>query len=101
MVGLAIARELSLHYNEVFVIEKNLKFGQETSSRNSEVIHSGIYYPKNSLKAKLCVEGNKMLYEYCITNGVIHKLLGKLVIATSDSEKQKHTLIFRCLGADL
>ena len=89
VVGLAIARELSLHYDEVFVIEKNLKFGQETSSRNSEVIHSGIYYPKGSLKAKLCVVGNKMLYEYCITNDVIQKRLGKLVIATSDSENEE------------
>lgn len=89
VVGLSIARELSEHYSEVFVIEKNLKYGQETSSRNSEVIHSGIYYPKNSLKAKLCIEGRKMLYEYCKANGIDHKRCGKLVIATSEAEDEE------------
>ncbi len=94
IVGLAIARELSMHYDEVYVIEKNLKFGQETSSRNSEVIHSGIYYPKNSLKAKLCVEGRKMLYEYCNANDIDHKRCGKLVIATNDAEDEELRTIF-------
>jgi L-2-hydroxyglutarate oxidase LhgO len=86
VVGLAIARELALYYDEIYVIEKNSKFGQETSSRNSEVIHSGIYYPKNSLKAKLCVEGRKLLYQYCEENIITHRKCGKLVVATNDSE---------------
>ena len=65
VIGLAIAAELAKHYDNIFVLEKHSKFGQETSSRNSEVIHSGVYYPTNSLKAKLCVEGKKLLYDYC------------------------------------
>lgn len=73
VVGLAIARELSLYYSDVYVIEKHRTFGQETSSRNSEVIHSGIYYPFNSLKAKLCLEGSKLLYEYARLNKIPHK----------------------------
>lgn len=88
VVGLAIAAKLSERFSDVFVLEKNLKFGQETSSRNSEVIHSGIYYPTNSLKAKLCVRGNRMLYEYCEAKQINHKRIGKLVVAT-DSEEEK------------
>ena len=65
IVGLAIAARYSQKHNNVFVIEKNEKFGQETSSRNSEVIHAGIYYPPDSLKARLCVEGRKLLYALC------------------------------------
>ena len=71
---------------EVYILEKNSKYGMETSSRNSGVIHAGIYHPKNSLKAKLCVEGNKMLYEFCKKYGVPHKKLGKLIVATNDEE---------------
>lgn len=89
VVGLAIARELSAHYSDVYLIEKNKTFGQETSSRNSEVIHSGIYYPKGSLKAILCVEGKKLLYGYCENNSVCYKKIGKLVIATNNSEDQE------------
>lgn len=73
VVGLAIAMELSRSGYSVLVIERNPSFGQETSSRNSEVIHSGIYYEKNSLKARLCVEGNELLYDWCIKNDVPHK----------------------------
>ncbi len=65
VIGLAIAVELSKKSKNIFVIEKNEKYGMETSSRNSEVIHGGLYYPKNSLKAKLCVEGIKFLYKRC------------------------------------
>ncbi|MDD3700331.1 MAG: NAD(P)/FAD-dependent oxidoreductase [Bacteroidales bacterium] len=87
VIGLAIAEELSKKFNKIFVVEKNKKFGQETSSRNSEVIHSGIYYPTNSLKAKLCVEGNKMLYDFCIKHGIPHSRCGKLVVATNLKEE--------------
>jgi L-2-hydroxyglutarate oxidase LhgO len=87
VIGLAIAAKLSEKFSGIFVLEKNLKFGQETSSRNSEVIHSGIYYPTNSLKASLCVKGNKMLYEYCIKKNINHKKIGKLVVATDSQEE--------------
>jgi len=88
VVGLAIAANLSKYYKDIFVLEKNEKLGQETSSRNSEVIHSGIYYPTDSLKAKLCVSGNKLLYQYCINNEINHKKCGKLVIATNSDEEK-------------
>jgi L-2-hydroxyglutarate oxidase LhgO len=65
VVGLAIATELSQEYDDIIVLERHDKFGRETSSRSSEVIHSGIYYPPDSLKALLCVQGAQLLYEYC------------------------------------
>lgn len=86
VVGLAIASELSEKYNDIFVIEKHPTFGQETSSRNSEVIHAGIYYPKGSLKAKLCVEGKKLLYDFCRKHEIPHKNCGKLIVATNEEE---------------
>ena len=86
VVGLAIAEKLSAVYRNVFVIEKHQTFGQETSSRNSEVIHAGIYYTKNSLKAKLCVEGKNLLYDYCKKNEVPYNNCGKLIVATSEEE---------------
>ena len=64
VVGLAIAEKLSNYFNDIIVIEKESTFGQHISSRNSEVIHSGFYYPKDSLKQKLCVKGNKLLYGF-------------------------------------
>src|SRR3989344_5146572 len=85
VVGLAIASELSKE-KYVVVLEKNDKFGIETSSRNSEIIHAGIYYPKNSLKAKLCVEGNPLLYETCDKNHIPYDKIGKLVVATNESD---------------
>jgi L-2-hydroxyglutarate oxidase LhgO len=86
VIGLAIAEKLSWANNDVFVVEKYTTFGQETSSRNSEVIHAGIYYPQGSLKAKLCVEGNELLYEYCRKFDIPHKKCGKLIVATSEDE---------------
>jgi len=65
VVGLAIAAKVSEKNEAVYLFEKNGRFGQETSSHNSGVVHSGIHYPKNSLKAKLCVKGNPMIYEIC------------------------------------
>ncbi|PKM76414.1 MAG: NAD(P)/FAD-dependent oxidoreductase [Firmicutes bacterium HGW-Firmicutes-15] len=84
VIGLAIARELSKQhsYKTIVVIEKRPKYGQETSSRNSEVIHSGIYYPANMLKTSLCIEGNSLLYEYCQKHRVAHYPIGKLIIAS-------------------
>jgi len=86
VVGLSIAAKLSEQNEGVCVLEKHKKFGQETSSRNSEVIHSGIYYPKGSLKAKLCITGRRMLYEYCRENEVLYNKCGKFIVATDEVE---------------
>jgi L-2-hydroxyglutarate oxidase LhgO len=86
VVGLAIAEKLSKEFSDVFLIEKHATFGQETSSRNSEVIHAGIYYPKGSLKSRLCVEGKRLLYDYCKKNDVPYNNCGKLIVATSEDE---------------
>ena len=89
VVGLAIARALALQGREVLVLERNDRTGAETSSRNSEVIHAGIYYPSGSLRARLCVEGKEALYEFCAENGVAAKKCGKLLVATDDSEAER------------
>ena len=86
VIGLAIAEEISKGNKNVFLLEKHHTFGQETSSRNSEVIHAGIYYTKNSLKSKLCLEGKRLLYEYCKKYDVPYKNCGKLIVATSEEE---------------
>jgi len=86
VVGLAIAERVSNDHDNIFLIERNSTFGQETSSRNSEVIHAGIYYPQHSLKAKLCVKGKQMLYEFCKSHEVPFKKCGKLIVATSEDE---------------
>jgi L-2-hydroxyglutarate oxidase LhgO len=86
VVGLAIAAQVANEDREVYVLEKNETFGLEISSRQSEVIHSGIYYPEGSLKAKMCVAGNRMLYELCGKYGIGHRRLGKLIVASSDEE---------------
>ena len=85
-VGLSIAAELSRSHKDIVVVERNPSFGQETSSRNSEVIHAGIYYPKDSLKLKTCLEGKAILYEFCARNHIPHKRLGKLIIAINKDE---------------
>ena len=96
VVGLAIAREISMRNPAltVAVLERNSRFGQETSSRNSEVIHAGMYYPANSLKARLCVEGNRLLYDYCRSHGVAHEQTGKLIVARDDAEAAALETIF-------
>ncbi|UCD15580.1 MAG: NAD(P)/FAD-dependent oxidoreductase [Candidatus Omnitrophota bacterium] len=87
VIGLAVARELSVSFGEdIFVIEKNYSFGQETSSRNSEVIHAGIYYPSNSQKAKTCTQGRRLLYKFCEENNINHKRTGKLIVTIDHSE---------------
>lgn len=86
VIGLAIARALSLKGREVIVVEKGRSVGEGTSSRNSEVIHAGIHYPKGSLKARFCVEGRKALYEYCKARGIPHRRTEKLIVATSDDQ---------------
>ena len=86
VVGLAIAEKVSKDHSNVFLIEKHPSFGQETSSRNSEVIHAGIYYTRDSLKAKLCIEGKRLLYDYCKEYNVPYNNCGKLIVATSEEE---------------
>ena len=86
VVGLAVARALARAGHEVMVLEREYGIGFETSSRNSEVIHAGIYYPQGSLKARSCVAGREMLYAYCAEHGVPHKRLGKLIVAVEESE---------------
>jgi L-2-hydroxyglutarate oxidase LhgO len=87
VVGLAIARELSLRGLEALVIESASAIGTETSARNSEVIHAGIYYPPGSLKAELCVPGKKMLYRFAEERGISHRRCGKLIVATSHNQE--------------
>lgn len=86
VIGLAIATEMSEKFDNIVVLEKHNTFGQETSSRNSEVVHSGIYYPQGSLKAKLCVEGAERLYEICEKYSIPYKKIGKLIVAICKSE---------------
>ena len=86
VVGLAVARALALQGREVMVLEAADAIGTGTSSRNSEVIHAGIYYPPGSLKARFCVEGKNLLYAYCVERGVQYSRCGKLIVATSDAQ---------------
>ncbi len=85
-VGLAIAYELSKHHQNILLVEKNESFGQETSSRNSEVIHTGIYYPEGSLKAKLCIKGKKLLYNHLDKFSIPYKKCGKYIVAVIKDE---------------
>ena len=86
VVGLAVARELAGRGLEVVILEREKAIGLGNSSRNSEVIHAGIYYPAGSLKASLCVKGRDLLYSYCAERGIAHRRLGKLIVATQPSE---------------
>jgi len=86
VVGLAVARALAQSGREVVILEAEDAIGTHTSSRNSEVIHAGIYYPKGSLKARTCVAGKELLYEYCVAHGVPHRRSGKLIVATSQEQ---------------
>ena len=87
VVGLAIAARLAEAGLETVILEKNGRIGEETSARNSEVIHAGLYYPEGSLKGRFCVEGRDALYEWCAARGVPHARLGKLIVATSAAEE--------------
>jgi L-2-hydroxyglutarate oxidase LhgO len=89
VVGLAIGRALALRGLETVVLERANAIGTGASSRNSEVIHAGIYYPAGSLKARLCVTGRRLLYDYCASRGVAHRRCGKLLVATSEAQRAK------------
>jgi len=95
VVGLGVARALALAGREVVVLEKNAHIGEETSSRNSEVIHGGIYYPTNSLKARLCVTGKTQLYEYCEARNIEHRRCGKVIVAIDDAQISRLTALQR------
>ena len=86
VVGLAVARALALKGREVMLLEAADTIGTGTSSRNSEVIHAGLYYPPGSLKARLCVQGRDQLYAYCAERGIGHQRCGKLIVATGDAQ---------------
>ena len=89
VVGLATARKLSESYGSLLIIDKEESFGRGISSRNSEVIHSGIYYQPNSLKATLCIKGQNLLYEYCNKKPIQHNICGKLIVAQGDIGSKK------------
>ena len=100
VVGLAVARALALQGREVMVLEAAPAIGTGTSSRNSEVIHAGIYYPTGSLKARLCVVGKALLYAYCAERGIDHRRCGKLIVATSAVQAERLSTIARQAGAN-
>ena len=89
VIGLAVARELAIQGREVVILESEGAIGTGTSSRNSEVIHAGIYYPEGSLKARLCVRGKELLYSYCSKNGIDFSCCGKLIVATRETQIKK------------
>lgn len=86
VIGLAVASELADHKHNIYILEKNRSHGMGISSRNSEVVHAGIYYPPGSLKSMFCVEGRELLYETCEKNNIPFKKTGKLIIATTEDE---------------
>jgi L-2-hydroxyglutarate oxidase LhgO len=103
VVGLAIARELALAGREVVILEAEHAIGTQTSSRNSELIHAGIYYPTDSLKARFCVAGRKAMYEYCAERGVSYRRIGKVIVAVDESELaglNKHKQLAESNGVD-
>src|SRR6266478_1076011 len=89
VIGLAVARRLAQAGREVVVLEAAEGIGTVTSSRNSEVIHAGIYYPAGSLMARMCISGKRALYQYCSHHGVPHRNCGKLIVATTPKETEK------------
>ena len=95
VVGLAVAREMALQGRDTILLEREGSFGTISSARNSEVIHAGIYYPKDSLKAKLCVEGNRLLYEYCRTHQVGTQPYGKLIVADESQMNDLQAILYK------
>jgi L-2-hydroxyglutarate oxidase LhgO len=100
VIGLAIAAELAQRHSPVFLLERNPRYGQETSARNSEVIHAGIYYPQGSLKARLCVEGRELLYGLCEKHGIPHKRITKVITATRKEEEPELERLFNAATAN-
>jgi L-2-hydroxyglutarate oxidase LhgO len=86
IAGLSVAAGIADSHRQVYVLERNERFGLETSSRSSEVIHSGIYYPPGSLKSTTCVQGNALIYELCQKYRIGYRKTGKLIVATDEQE---------------
>src|SRR3981081_2987939 len=99
VIGCAIAKAVSKRWQDVFLVEQFPKLGMDTSTRNSGVNHSGIYYPKNSLKARLCVEGNRLTYEFCAKHKVPFRHCGKLVVAV-DAHEETELVALKKRGED-
>jgi len=95
VIGLAVARAAARCGRDTLVLEAAAGFGSETSSRNSEVVHAGIHYPPGSLKARLCVSGRELLYEFCERHGIGHRRCGKLIVAVSESERAQLQALHR------
>src|SRR3954468_655948 len=95
VVGLAVARAAARQGHEVIVAEQTKGIGNGVSSRNSEVIHGGMYYPTGSLRAHHCPRGRRLLYEFCTSHGVPHRKCGKLIVATEDAEVGKMAAILK------
>jgi L-2-hydroxyglutarate oxidase LhgO len=95
MIGLSVARQAALAGHEVVIAEAASGIGTGISSRNSEVIHAGLYYPTGSLRARHCTRGRRMLYDYCSSHGIAHRKCGKLIVATSEAEAAKVETIHR------
>src|SRR4029078_2659424 len=89
VIGLAVARRLAQAGREVIILEAAERIATATSSRNSKVIHAGIYYPAGSLMARMCVSGKRALYQYCSDHGIPHRNCGKLIVAKTASENRK------------
>jgi L-2-hydroxyglutarate oxidase LhgO len=99
VIGCAIAEAVSRRWQDVFLVEQFPKLGMATSTRNSGVNHSGIYYPKNSLKARLCVEGNRLTYEFCAKHKVPFRHCGKIVVA-ADAHEEGELIALKKRGED-
>jgi len=95
VVGLAIAREASMQGHSTLIVERHGVIGSETSSRNSEVIHAGIYYPTGSLKAQCCLEGRERLYRFALERGVPHRKCGKIIVAAGEHQNAELEAIQR------
>lgn len=95
VVGLACAERFSRDFDSILLIEKNSRFGEETSSRNSEVIHAGIYYPYGSLKSQLCINGRNMLYEFCSNNDITFSKTGKYIVAVNKDDSENLSNIYQ------
>jgi L-2-hydroxyglutarate oxidase LhgO len=89
VIGLAVARALAAQGREVLILEAENAFGTSISARNSEVIHAGIHYPAGSLKARLCVAGRALLFDYCAERGIAHRRCGKLIVATNEAQRER------------
>jgi L-2-hydroxyglutarate oxidase LhgO len=100
VIGLSVARALAAQGREVLILEAENAFGTGISARNSEVIHAGIYYPAGSLKARFCVAGRALLYDYCAERGIAHRRCGKLIVAANEAQRERLARIAAAAAAN-